>query len=106
MILLLGCTGLRKQELTPPAPPIMLAACRRGRRLPGPVNPWGFGYIWTIKQHRDRGEWWLESRRMFERYGPLVGLRVLTGSYVLVSDPELARVIVTGSADAFPKGAL
>lgn len=70
------------------------------------MNPWPFGFIWKIKEYRDRSVWWLESRKLFETHGPLIGLRVFRGYTILVADPDMARVLVTGSADAFPKGAL
>jgi hypothetical protein len=75
----------------------------RGKRIPGPRNPWPFGYIMTMKAFRDQCRWYLEARKLSEQYGPVVGLRFFSITLLIVTDPELAKVVLMGSADAFPK---
>jgi hypothetical protein len=47
--------------------------------------------------------WYLEARKLSEQYGPVVGLRFFSITLLIVTDPELAKVVLMGSADAFPK---
>lgn len=89
-----------------PQPHLAFLGGSRGKRLPGPANPWPFGYIVKIKEHRDHSRWYLELRKLTEHYGPVMGFRVFTTHVAIVTDPELARLVVTGSADVFPKATM
>lgn len=75
-------------------------------RLPGPVNAWPFGFVWTVRAWRQQNIWWIKSKELFETHGSTIGFRVFSSYSILTQDPECVRAIVTGSADLFPKGHL
>lgn len=79
---------------------------KRGKRLPGPYNPWPVGFFWSIKKYRENNVWWRESLRIMQEYKSFYGFKIFTLNSVMVGDPALARVVLTGSADDFPKGPL
>ena len=100
--------GLFRLFLTLPSLPPSLPPSPKnsGTRLPGPLNTWPFGFIWTIREWRCQNIWWINSRKVFDTHGPTIGFRVFSSYSVLTADPECVRAIVTGSADLFPKGHL
>lgn len=49
---------------------------RRGKKLPGPVNAWPFGFVWQIREWRKHNIWWIKSRELFQEHGPLIAFRV------------------------------
>ncbi|GAB5031188.1 cytochrome p450 [Nannochloropsis oceanica] len=79
---------------------------KRGTRLPGPINKWPFGFVWTVREWRRQNIWWIKSKEIFDIHGHTIGFRVFSSYSILTADPDCVRAIVTGSADLFPKGHL